>query len=118
MERKIAQVLRRFPPPSLTSTWTCASKESRRLTNLPALMMLALLLLSYILSNMNSQLAPLLQTQNSVYEVLSDVNSRQDIMDERIASMEDRMNSIQCSLDVLPDILTRFVLLSSPFKQK
>ena len=47
------------------------------------------------------------QTQNSVYEVLSDVNSRQDIMDERIASMEDRMNSIQCSLDVLPDILTR-----------
>ena len=81
-------------------------------------MMLPLLLISYILSNINSQLAPLLQTQNSVYEVLSDVNSRQDIMDERIASMEDRMNSIQCSLDVLPDILTRFVLLSSPFKQK
>merc|ERR1719264_90685 len=47
------------------------------------------------------------KTQNSVYEVLSDVNSRQDVMDERIASMEDRMNSIQCSLDVLPDILTR-----------
>ena len=28
-------------------------------------------------------------------------------MDERIANLEDRMNSIQCSLDVLPDILTR-----------
>ena len=56
----------------------------------------------------------LFQTQNSVYEVLSDVNSRQDIMDERIASMEDRMNSIQCSLDVLPDILTRSVNLFSP----
>ena len=52
------------------------------------------------------------QTQNSVYEVLSDVNSRQDVMDERIASMEDRMNSIQCSLDVLPDILTRSILIS------
>ena len=52
-----------------------------------------------------------------MYEVLSDVNSRQDIMDERIASMEDRMNSIQCSLDVLPDILTRFVLVSTPFRQ-
>ena len=52
-----------------------------------------------------------------MYEVLSDVNSRQDIMDERIASMEDRMNSIQCSLDVLPDILTRFVLVSTPLRQ-
>ena len=57
----------------------------------------------------SSRLFPPFQTQNSVYEVLSDVNSRQDIMDERIASMEDRMNSIQCSLDVLPDILTRSV---------
>ena len=52
-----------------------------------------------------------------MYEVLSDVNSRQDIMDERIASMEDRMNSIQCSLDVLPDILTRLVLFSTPFRK-
>ena len=79
--------------------------------------MIALTLLSSILSNIGSQLTPFLQTQNSVYEVLSDVNSRQDIMDERIASMEDRMNSIQCSLDVLPDILTRFVLVSTPFRQ-
>ena len=47
------------------------------------------------------------QTQNNVYEILSDVNSRQDIMDERIANLEDRMNSIQCSIDVLPDLLTR-----------
>ena len=79
--------------------------------------MIALMLLSSILSNINSQLTPCPQTQNSVYEVLSDVNSRQDIMDERIASMEDRMNSIQCSLDVLPDILTRFVLVSTPLRQ-
>lgn len=48
-----------------------------------------------------------LQTQNNVYEILSDVNSRQDIMDERIANLEDRMSTIQCSLDVLPDLLTR-----------
>ncbi len=51
-----------------------------------------------------------MQTQNNVYEILSDVNSRQDIMDERIANLEDRMNSIQCSLDVLPDILSRYIL--------
>ena len=38
------------------------------------------------------------QAQNNVYEVLSDVNSRQDIMDERIANLEDRINSIQVRL--------------------
>ena len=50
-----------------------------------------------------------IQAQNNVYEVLSDVNSRQDIMDERISNLEDRINSIQVSLDVLPDILTRCI---------
>lgn len=30
-------------------------------------------------------------------------------MDERIASLEDRINSIQVSLDVLPDVLTRCI---------
>ena len=49
----------------------------------------------------------LLQTQNNVYEILSDVNSRQDIMDERIANLEDRLNAIQVSMDMLPDLLSR-----------
>lgn len=48
-----------------------------------------------------------LQTQNNVYEILSDVNSRQDIMDERIANLEERINAVQVSLEVLPDLLTR-----------
>ena len=109
MERKIAQVLRRFLVPSL-------KRHGHGRANLPALMMIAPMLISYILldQTLTHYFLPTLQTQNSVYEVLSDVNSRQDIMDERIASMEDRMNSIQCSLDVLPDILTRFVVVSSP----
>ena len=51
--------------------------------------------------------APVLQTQNNVYEILSDVNSRQDIMDERIANLEDRLNAIQVSMDMLPDLLSR-----------
>jgi hypothetical protein len=54
------------------------------------------------------------QTQNNVYEILSDVNSRQDIMDERIASLEDRINAVQVSLDVLPDLLSRLVLTGLP----
>ncbi|TRY67586.1 hypothetical protein TCAL_03736 [Tigriopus californicus] len=54
-----------------------------------------------------STITDMAKTQNNVYEILSDVNSRQDIMDERIANLEDRMSTIQCSLDVLPDLLTR-----------
>ncbi len=59
-----------------------------------------------LMDNANT-ITDMAKTQNNVYEILSDVNSRQDIMDERIANLEDRINSIQCSLDVLPDILTR-----------
>ena len=51
--------------------------------------------------------SPVFQTQNNVYEILSDVNSRQDIMDERIANLEDRLNAIQVSMDMLPDLLSR-----------
>ena len=49
-----------------------------------------------------------LQTQNSVYEIVSDVNSRQDIMEDRMASLEDKMTSIQLSLELLPDLLSRW----------
>ncbi len=59
-----------------------------------------------LMDNANT-ITDMAKTQNNVYEILSDVNSRQDIMDERIANLEDRINAIQCSLDVLPDILTR-----------
>jgi potassium intermediate/small conductance calcium-activated channel subfamily N len=48
------------------------------------------------------------QTQNSVYEIVSDVNSRQDIMEDRMASLEDKLANIQVSLDLLPDLLSRW----------
>ena len=47
------------------------------------------------------------QTQNSVYEIVSDVNSRQDIIEERLTCLEDKLNNIQLSLELLPDMLTR-----------
>jgi hypothetical protein len=31
----------------------------------------------------------------------------QDVMDERIANLEDRLNAVQVSLDLLPDLLSR-----------
>lgn len=61
-----------------------------------------------LMDNANT-ITDMAKTQNNVYEILSDVNSRQDIMDERIANLEDRINAVQVSLDVLPDLLTRCI---------
>jgi len=38
------------------------------------------------------------------------VSSRQDIMDERLATLEDKIANIQVTLDLLPDTLTRYTL--------
>ena len=42
-----------------------------------------------------------------MYEIVSDVNSRQDIIEERLTCLEDKLNNIQLSLELLPDMLTR-----------
>ena len=42
-----------------------------------------------------------------MYEIVSDVNSRQDIMEERLTCLEEKLTSIQLSLEMLPDLLTR-----------
>lgn len=36
-----------------------------------------------------------LQTQNSVYEIVSDMSTRQDAVDERLSSLEDKLQSLQ-----------------------
>lgn len=35
------------------------------------------------------------QTQNTVYEIISDMSSRQDAIEERLTNLEDKMQSIQ-----------------------
>ena len=35
------------------------------------------------------------------------MNNRQDVMEERLSSIEDKITSIQLSLDLLPDTLNR-----------
>ena len=43
-----------------------------------------------------------------MYEIVSDVNSRQDIIEERLTCLEEKLNNIQLSLELLPDMLTRY----------
>jgi len=62
-----------------------------------------------LMDNANT-ITDMAKTQNSVYEIVSDVNNRQDVMEERLASIEDKITSIQVSLDLLPDTLNRVLL--------
>ena len=47
-------------------------------------------------SDLSASLDPcLFQTQNSVYEIVSDMSGRQDALEERINSMEEHLQNIQ-----------------------
>lgn len=47
------------------------------------------------------------QTQNTVYEIVSDMSGRQDAVEERLSSLEDKMQSLSDRLEALPDIISR-----------
>ena len=55
----------------------------------------------------NNDIILFLQTQNSVYEIVSDVNSRQDLMEDRLAALDEKLSNLQLSIDLLPDTLNR-----------
>lgn len=52
-------------------------------------------------------ITPPLQTQNTVYEIVSDMSSRQDALEERLSGLEDKLVAIQEQMELLPDVLTR-----------
>lgn len=47
------------------------------------------------------------QTQNNVYEIVSDMNQKQELLDERVSALEERLNQIQEQLEQLPDVINR-----------
>ncbi|XP_073960433.1 small conductance calcium-activated potassium channel isoform X9 [Choristoneura fumiferana] len=49
----------------------------------------------------------LLQTQNTVYEIVSDMSSRQDSIEERLTSLEEKLTSLQEQVNSLPDVVAR-----------
>ena len=53
-----------------------------------------------------------------MYEIVSDVNSRQDIIEERLTCLEEKLNNIQISLELLPDMLSRYYFAMSFSKIK
>lgn len=46
------------------------------------------------------------QTQNTVYEIVSDMSTRQDTLEDRLTNMEDKLVALQEQLDLLPDLIS------------
>ncbi|KAK4290828.1 hypothetical protein Pmani_036305 [Petrolisthes manimaculis] len=59
-----------------------------------------------LMDNANT-ITDMAKTQNTVYELVSDMSGRQDVLDDRVNSLEDRLASIQESLEAMPEVLTR-----------
>ncbi|XP_037039018.1 small conductance calcium-activated potassium channel protein isoform X4 [Bradysia coprophila] len=63
-----------------------------------------------LMDNANT-ITDMAKTQNTVYEIVSDMSSRQDAVEERLSSLEDKMQALQDqldrTLDALPELLTR-----------
>ncbi|KAL0821105.1 hypothetical protein ABMA28_005729 [Loxostege sticticalis] len=49
----------------------------------------------------------LFQTQNTVYEIVSDMSTRQDTIEERLTSLEEKLTSLQEQVNNLPDVMAR-----------
>ena len=49
------------------------------------------------------------QTQNTVYEIVSDMSTRQDALEERLVSLEDKLTSVAEQLEMLPEAITRCI---------
>ncbi|XP_049872053.1 small conductance calcium-activated potassium channel protein isoform X1 [Pectinophora gossypiella] len=49
----------------------------------------------------------LFQTQNTVYEIVSDMSTRQDTIEERLTSLEEKLTALQEQVNTLPDVVAR-----------
>ncbi|XP_037079120.1 small conductance calcium-activated potassium channel protein-like [Pollicipes pollicipes] len=54
-----------------------------------------------------STITDMAKVQNSVYELVVDMNARQELADERVSSMEERLANVQEQLEQLPEVLQR-----------
>ncbi|XP_030569146.1 small conductance calcium-activated potassium channel protein isoform X4 [Drosophila novamexicana] len=59
-----------------------------------------------LMDNANT-ITDMAKTQNTVYEIISEMSSRQDAIEERLTNLEDKMQSLQEHMESLPDLLSR-----------
>ncbi|XP_065165962.1 small conductance calcium-activated potassium channel protein isoform X2 [Atheta coriaria] len=57
-----------------------------------------------LMDNANT-ITDMAKTQNTVYEIVSDMSSRQDSLDEHLGTLEDKLVALQEQLELLPDLI-------------
>ncbi|KAK9890304.1 hypothetical protein WA026_010407 [Henosepilachna vigintioctopunctata] len=57
-----------------------------------------------LMDNANT-ITDMAKTQNTVYEIVSDISTRQDTVEERLSTMEDKLVALQEQMELLPDII-------------
>ncbi|XP_071054482.1 small conductance calcium-activated potassium channel protein isoform X6 [Onthophagus taurus] len=58
-----------------------------------------------LLDNANT-ITDMAKTQNTVYEIVSDMSTRQDTLEDRLTTIEDKIATLQEQLDLLPELIT------------
>ncbi|XP_053206884.1 small conductance calcium-activated potassium channel protein 2-like isoform X2 [Panonychus citri] len=61
-----------------------------------------------LMDNANT-ITDMAKTQNSVYELVSEMNQRQEILEERVVVLEERIGTLQEQLESLPVALSRVI---------
>ncbi|KAG5672746.1 hypothetical protein PVAND_002845 [Polypedilum vanderplanki] len=59
-----------------------------------------------LMDNANT-ITDMAKTSNTVYEIVSDMSSRQDALEERLSGLEEKLQMLQEQLESLPDVLSR-----------
>ncbi|CAH0718316.1 unnamed protein product, partial [Brenthis ino] len=59
-----------------------------------------------LMDNANT-ITDMAKTQNTVYEIVSDMSTRQDNIEERLTSLEEKLTSLQEQMNNLPDVMAR-----------
>ncbi|KAI5724378.1 hypothetical protein M8J77_001955 [Diaphorina citri] len=68
-----------------------------------------------LMDNANT-ITDMAKTQNTVYEIVSDMSSRYDALEDRLVALEDKLVTLQEQVELLPELLTRCITqhLASP----
>ncbi|KAI5651440.1 calcium-activated SK potassium channel domain-containing protein [Phthorimaea operculella] len=59
-----------------------------------------------LMDNANT-ITDMAKTQNTVYEIVSDMSTRQDTIEERLTSLEEKITTLQEQVNSLPDVVAR-----------
>lgn len=71
-----------------------------------------------LMDNANT-ITDMAKTQNTVYEIVSDMSSRQDALEDRLTTVEDKLSALQEQIELLPDLIaSRIAVQAEKMEQR